>query len=54
MAVVGPLGTYPGLNSPSPSPPSQTTGLGGGAIAGIVIGAVCCLGISAFVMSKGS
>jgi len=59
MSVTGPLATYPGLNSPGPSPtPSPTPvpsdkGLGGGAIAGIVIGAVCCVGISIFVMSKG-
>ena len=56
MAVTGPLGTYPGIGSPGPSPsspsPSQDTGLSGGAIAGIVIGAVCCLGISVYIASK--
>ena len=56
MAVTGPLGTYPGLNSPgpSPSPVPSDKGLSGGAIAGIVIGVVCCVGVSAFVMSKAS
>jgi len=58
MAVTGPLGTYPGIGSPGPSPSSPSpgsqdaAGLGGGAIAGIVIGAVCCLGISVYVASK--
>ena len=56
MAVSGPLGTYPGIGSPGPSPsspsPPQDAGLGGGAIAGIVIGAVCCLGISVYIASK--
>ena len=61
MAVSGPLGTYPGIGSPGPSPSSPSspssgsqddTGLSGGAIAGSVIGAVCCLGISVYVASK--
>jgi len=58
MAVSGPLGTYPGIGSPGPSPsspvPPQDAGLSGGAIAGIVIGVVFCVGISAVVISKAS